>query len=340
MPSEQDVTRRYLLQTGAAALATGLAGCSGGNNSDGSDETDEENSSDVDTTPEETTEPEPDYSLPESEHANPVDMATEWMIFPDDQGDALQAVALSPSALDEQYDKSFAEDIAADENYDMFEFSARDIPETFIQVADDPWESRIKVDQLPNNVSQTSLGYQLKDEGYEFQEERGDFKIYSDGNVPHAVSEDRHVVILRTSGASSSEAADLMERALEETNENTYELSNVMEEGLENINVQDSVTIQKLPSDFYMPSTGTSSHQPSVAMSSVDFETGEKYGAWPFEDSDSAQSALALLEAAEEVRDGYEDLEINDRTVVGYGGNYNIGEMNSSGWVRMSNPRI
>lgn len=333
-------TRRYLLQTGAAALATGLAGCSGGNNSDGSDETDEENSSDVDTTPEETTEPEPDYSLPESEHANPVDMATEWMIFPDDQGDELQAVALSPSALDENYDTSFAEDIGADEKYEVFEFNHTDIPETYVQHADDPWDSRFKVDQLPSNVSEEDVVQQLEDSGYTMQHRRGDFEVYAGEDGFHAVGNDRHIVVLQSSTASTSKQRDLMFRVLEESNDNRYEIPETMQNGLDKIDVQDSLTMFKAPHLAYMTSTGTTSHQPEIALSSVDFEEGKKYGAWPFQDEQSAESAVSLLNAEENLRYGFSDVELDGRTVTASDANYDLNEMNNGNWLRFSVPRI
>lgn len=66
--------RRKPLQTLGGFGVVGLAGCSGDTESDPS-ENDED--TDSNTTPEETTDSEPDYSLSESEHSNPVDMATE-----------------------------------------------------------------------------------------------------------------------------------------------------------------------------------------------------------------------------------------------------------------------
>ena len=341
MPSERDVTRRYLLQTGAAALATGLAGCSGGNNSDGSDETDEENSSDVDTTPEETAEPEPDYSLPESEHANPVDMATEWMIFPDDQGDDLEAVALSPSAFDENYDASFAEEIGADEKYEVFEFNHTDIPETYIQDADDPWDSKFKVDQLPKNVTKAGLGHQLKDAGYEFREEKGDFDVYEGEDGLHAIGDDRHIVVLQGSIASTSKQRDLMFRVLEESNENRYEIPETIQNGLDAVQEQDSLTISMHPAVPYMPSVDNSSYQPELGIASVNFETGEKYGAWPFIDEQSAENALTFLENHEGgFNDGFENISLNGSTITASGGEYGLNQMNYSNQIVVSDTRL
>lgn len=219
-----------MLQKLGTMGAAGLAGCSGDNDSNESEPgSGDSDVTETDTAPEDTSTPEPDYSLPESEHANPVDMATGWMIFPDDQVDALQAVALSPSKLSENLDVSFSEDIGADDKYEMFEFSHEDIPETYVQRATDPWASEYKVDQLPGSVSETSMAHQLKDAGYDFQKEIGNFKIYSDGEEFHALGEDRHITILRNAGADSSQASDLMETVVEEGNENGYELLEIVE---------------------------------------------------------------------------------------------------------------
>jgi len=337
---DHNASRRDLLQTGAAALATGLAGCAGGNGSDGSDDTDEEDSSDVDSTPEETTEPEPDYSLPESEHASPVDMATEWMIFPDDQGDDLEAVALSPSKLTENYDKSFTRDIGAEEKYSPFEFHHTDIPETYVQKAMQPWQSLFKVDQLPNNVSGGDVVQQLEGSGYTMQHQRGDFEVYAGEDGFHAVGNDRHIVIVEGDIASTSQQRDLMFRVLEETNDNRYVIPEVMGRGLEELDVRDSLSVRKNPGYVPMPSTDTTSHQPDVGMSSVDFQKGEKSGAWPFEDRQSAENALTLLEN-NEVRFGYSDIELNNKTVTASGANYDLNaEMNYGGFLTFSDTTI
>ena len=333
----EGVTRRYVLQTLGATGAGAIAGCLGGGSDDSEDT---EKDTETDTTPEDTSTPEPDYSLPESEHVNPVDMATEWMIFPDDQGDYLQAVALSPSKLSENYDASFSEDIGADDKYGMFEFSHSDIPETYVQKAMEPWQSLYKVDQLPNSVSEEDVAQQLEEAGYSRQHERGEFEVYRGDDGFHAVGNDRHIVVLEGDIASISEQRDLMFRVLEETNENRYQIPQIMQNGLENINVQDSLTMLKRGDMAYMPSTETNSHQPEMAMSSVNFENGTKYGSWPFESSQSAENALTLLQAQDSLRDNYSNVELNDRTVTASGGEYELSEMNASTWLRFSSPTI
>ncbi|AOV95400.1 hypothetical protein AQV86_05800 [Nanohaloarchaea archaeon SG9] len=338
MESDQDdVPRRYVLQTLGALGTGGLAGCLGGDSSDSSE--DPEDGTETDSTPEDTSTPEPDYSLPESEHVNPVDMATEWMIFPDDQGDDLEAVAMSPSKLSENYDASFSEDIGADDEYGMFEFSHFDIPETYVQKAMEPWESLYKVDQLPGNVSEEDVAQQLEDAGYSKQHERGDFEVYRGEGGFHAVGNDRHVVVLEGDIASISQQRDLMFRVLEETNENRYQISELISQGFEALNVGDSLTVQKGPGGVYMPSTDTSNHQPQLGISSVDFSEGEKFGAWPFEDRQTADNALTLLEN-KDVRYGYDQLELQGNTVTASGGNYEFNEMNNGGFLQFSVPKI
>jgi len=339
MESDQDdVPRRYVLQTLGALGTGGLAGCLGGDSSDSSE--DPEDGTETDSTPEETSTPEPDYSLPESEHVNPVDMATEWMIFPDDQGDDLEAVALSPSKLSENYDASFTEDLGADDKYGMFEFSHFDIPETYVQKAVEPWDSLFKVDQLPGNISEEDVAQQLEDAGYSKQHERGEFEVYRGDDGFRAVGGDRHVVVLGSSNASTSQQRDLMFRVLEETNENRYKIPETMQRGFEELDIQDSLTVRKNPGYVPMPSTGTTSHQPDIGMSSVNFQEGEKYGAWPFQDRQSAENALTLLQN-NEVRDGYSNLELENDTVTASGGDYNLHEeMNSGGFLIVSDTRI
>ena len=341
MPSEGDsVTRRYIVQTLGTIGAAGLAGCSGGNNSNGSGESDEKNSSDVDTTPEETAEPEPDYSLPESEHANPVDMATEWMLYPDDGGTDLEAVALSPSKLEENYDKSFTRDIGAHEKYSPFEFHHTDIPETYVQLAYDPWESIFKVDQLPKNVTKAGLGHQLKDAGYEFREEKGDFDVYEGDDGFHAIGDDRHIVV-QGDLASTSQQRNLISRVLEQRNEDDYQPSETMQDGLNAINEHDSLSISMIPNVAYMDSTGTRSIQPDLAITSVNFEDDEKYGAWPFENAQDAETALKLLESnKEDLNDGFENPSREGKTITASGGEYGLFQMNFESNLTFSDSRI
>ena len=344
MPSDSSdipaFRRRYLLRTLGAVGAGALAGCAGDNGSDGSEPgSGEDEETDANSTPGETSTPKPDYSLPESEHVSPVDMATEWMIFPDDQGDDLEAVALSPSKLSENYDASFTEDIGAHHKYRVFEFSHSDIPETYVQKAIQPWDSELKVDQLPNNVSEDDVTKQLADAGYSMQHQRGDFEVYRGDGDFHAVGEDRHITILGGSSASTSQMRDLMFRVIEETNENRYELPDTIQEGLESIDSRDSITINKTPGIAYMPSVDSSSIQPELAISSVDFEEGKKYGAWPFEDRQSAENAVTILES-QDLRDGYNNPRQNGKTVVASGADYQLDEMNFSSWLNFSDPRI
>jgi len=267
-------------------------------------------------------------------------MATEWMIFPDDQGDDLEAVALSPSKLSENYDASFTEDIGADDKYGMFEFSHADIPETYVQRAMEPWQSLYKVDQLPGNISEGDVVQQLEDAGYSKQHDRGDFEVYRGEDGFHAVGNDRHIVV-QGDIASNSQQRDLMFRVIEETNQNRYEIPENIENGLEAINEQDSLTISMIPNIAYMDSTGSRSIQPELAVTSVDFEEGEQYGAWPFEDAQEAETALSLLEAnEEELNGGFENPSLEGKTITASGGNYDISVMNYDGNLAFSGPVI
>jgi len=331
--------RRYLLRTLGAVGAGALAGCAGDDGSSEPDSSEDDEATENNSTPEETATPEPDYGLPESEHANPVDMATEWMLPPDNQGDDLQVVAFSPSKLSEYYEKSLTREINAEEKYGPFEFHHTDIPETYIQHSIDPSPSRFKVDQLPNNVSEDDVVQQLEDAGYTNRLQRGDFEVYAGEDGFHAVGNDRHVVVVGGDTASNSQERSLMLRVLEETNENSYEIPEVMQRGFDELDVQDSLTVVKRPGYAVMPSTGTSYNQPDIGMSSVNFAEGEKNGAWPFEDPDAAENVVAVLED-QDVRDGYSNIRLDNKTVTAEDGEYEIGELGTYSWLRVSDCRI
>jgi len=268
-------------------------------------------------------------------------MATEWMIFPDDQGDDLEAVALSPSALSEHYHESFAEDIGADDEYGLFEFSHADIPETYVQNASDPWDSRFKVDQLPGNVSEDDVAQQLEDAGYSKQHERGELEVYRGEDGFHAVGDNRHVVVLGSQNASTSQQRDLMFRVLEETNDDRYELPEFMQDGLDSISVQDSLSLHMNPVIGYMHSVDSDEYQPKMGISSVDFESGEKYGAWPFENAQTAENAMTILQAHDgEYNDGFEEPRLDGTVITASGADYQLEEMNANRNFMMSSPVI
>lgn len=347
MSSEGDTaTRRYVLQTLGAVGAAGLAGCSGSDNSTSSPDS---SSGGSDPEPEADSEPvedeEPDYSLPESEHADITEMATNWMILGDDNGQDLQAVAYSPSKLAENYDKAFVDNL---ERYDVstyspFEFSKTDVPESFVQKAGTPWNSHYKVDQFPDNVTEDDLASQLQDAGFEKVDEGGDFEVYTDGTTPHAVGEERHVVVLPGQTASGGETEILMSRVIKENNQDRYDVPDIIRDGIEALEVEDSLTVQNTLAGGmeYMPSTESGSLQPEYGLASVDFEDGIKFGAWPFKSESTAEQAANVLSNLEgELRDGYENVGRQGRVVTASGGNYEIQEMNEGYFTAISDPRI
>jgi hypothetical protein len=270
-------------------------------------------------------------------------MATNWMILGDDHGQELQAIAYSPSKLAENYDKAFVEDLTDGvKSYSPFEFSHEDIPESFVQKAVTPWDSHYKVDQLPNNVTEDDVTEQLQDSGFEKIDDSGGFEVYSGGSTPHAVGEDRHVVILGALGSSTSEQEGLMSRVIKEANQNAYEVPDPIQDGLEALEIEDSLTIENAITGLgYTPSTESGSLQPEYGIASVDLEAGSKNGAWPFQDESGAENAESVLSRGEgELRDGYTNIGRQGRVVTASGASYDIEEMNDGAITRFSSPRI
>jgi hypothetical protein len=272
-------------------------------------------------------------------------MATNWMILGDNHGEELQAVAYSPSKLADNFDRAFIDDLGRRglENYSPFEFSHSDIPESFVQEALTPWESEYKIDQLPNNISEEDVAEQLQDAGYDKVGEKGDFAIYSDGSQPHAIGGDRHIMIFPGGGVSGSKAERLMDRLIKEGNQDAYEVPEAIRDGLDALDVGDSLTIENtLEFAGYTQSTGSESLQPEYGLGSVDFETKIKTGAWPFQSESQAERAASILSRKEgELMDGYQDVGRQGRVVTASGGNYELGdEMNDGRNTRFSMPRI
>jgi hypothetical protein len=263
------------------------------------------------------------------------------MILGDNHGDELEAVAYSPSKLAENYDRAFVADITDGiQSYSPFEFSHEDIPESFVQKAATPWKSHYKVDQLPNNISEEDIVDQLQGSGFEKIDEKGGFEVYSDGKTPHAVGQDRHVVVLPGLTASGGEAERLMDRVVKEANQDAYEVPDIIQDGLDALDVRDSLTIENsLDNIGYTPSSDNLSLQPEYGLSSVDLQEGSKTGAWPFQTENEAESAEKVLESREQLMNGYESVGRNGRVVLG-SGNYDIEEMNEGKSRRLSNPRI
>lgn len=281
-----DDTRRYILQTVGGALTAGLAGCSGGGNSDSNgNNTPTETSTQVQTTSE------PDYALPESEHANPAQMIRRWTNVP---GDELDVSAYSPSKLSDNYDTTLMKARSSEQIYDMFDFDSGDIPEAFVQDKEVPWRSALKVDQLPNNVTESKVIDQLREAGFTKDREQGDFEVYSRNNTSttfRAVGDDRHVVVWGPT-AEDDDRNNYLNRALQQRNEDTYELREVEQGLLEVLDLQDSVTIWQPEAT---PLAGNMEGSLRIGADTVDFESGSRRQAFAFENEGRAETAYHVL---------------------------------------------
>jgi hypothetical protein len=179
------------------------------------------------------------------------------------------------------------------------------------------------------------------DSGFEKVDERGGFEVYTDGTTPHAVGEDRHVVVLPGMGASESDAEGLMDRVLKEANQDAYEVPEAIQDGLNSLDVRDTLTIENTLQDLgYTASTQSNSLQPDYGVSSADFDEGSKYGAWPFETESKAEKAANILSRREKLMNGYESVGRKENVVTGSGPNYNIENMNKDVDMRFFLPMI
>lgn len=323
MSSEgNSVTRRYMLQTLGATGSAAVAGCIGG----GSDEPDSEETpvdEGEDSNPEPTTE-EPTYELPESEHVDTAEFFKDLIILP--PGEEYAGASYSPSKLHENYDTTFMGVLDTDNAYDKFDFSDEDIPESFVEEKPVGYYPKVKVDQLPNNVSEGDVVQQLQEDGYSKDREIGNFEVYTTrgGKYLHAVGNERHFVSWSSSD-SQERANGMMDSVLEQEVEEQLTLGVDIEEVIDALNVQDSLTMTK--QDSLLPIDPD--YQPEISVSSVDFEEGTKYAAWVFEDEQAAGTAYNLLQN-EDSFNSYESLEKEGRFVTAAKGDYNPAEINAA----------
>lgn len=332
MSSDGDgVTRRYMLQTLGATGAAAVAGCMGG----GGDEPDSEETpvdEEEDSTPVQTTE-EPDYELPESEHVDTADFFKEWMLLP--PGDEFAAASYSPSKLNEQYDTTLLSVIGQEHNYDIFDFSEADIPEAFVEEDQGDYKPTLKVDQLPGGVSEEDVIQQLQDAGYSKDRQIGGFEVYTGEGEPRAVGKGRHILGWVSGSAPNQAIHNYMNSVLEQETEDQLKPGPETKAVVDALNIQDSLTIQK--------GIGTSmpinrNYQPELGATSVNFEEGTKYGAWVFEDEETAETAYSMLEPDDSFSN-FENIERNGRFITASEGDYSTGELNANP-LQLSVPRV
>lgn len=307
------VTRRYMLQALGATGTGVLAGCMGGDDgssSDGGTPTEENN-----TTPVQTTESNP-YELPESEHIEPDDFMLGWMLLP--PGDTLAAATYSPSQASEQYGTTYAEVFGLDGLYDAFDFHENDVPETFLQEKDNQWHSVMKVDQLPKNVTEEDIVQQLQDAGYHKEKEMGDFEVYRGGNEgPRAVGQDMHIASHPVGTGDDDSAMTYMDYFLSQRVEDDLQPGNDTTAVIDALNVQDSITL-RVDDVSHMVQGIQGSRQPEIGATSVNMETGDKYGAWVFEDEQTAD-IVHEIKKDEDLMAYFEEISQEGRVITGQG---------------------
>lgn len=296
---------------GTAGIA-GLAGCAGDDNSSDSEET---GTVEDDSTPVQTTEADP-YELPESEHVEPGDFVTGWMLLP--PGDDLSAMAYSPSQASERYGTTYAEVQNVDYLYDIFEFHDSDVPETFVQEKNNQWQAEMKVDQLPNGVSEEDIAQQLQAGGYNKDTDIGDFDVYRGGEGgPRAVGQGMHILSHPINTGDDDSAMQFMDNFLSQRVEDKLSPGEETMGVMNALNIQDSITLRKNERNNLV--TGVDDpRQPEIGAASVNMEAGEKYGAWLFEDEQTAGTVHAMKKD-EDLLGYFEEIRQEGRIITARG---------------------
>jgi hypothetical protein len=328
MASGQDNshTRRYLLQTGATALGTGLAGCIGG---DGSDSTPEQDSTGGEESSQETqeeSEPE-DYDMPESEHMDTQTLVENWGTTYSSHNRVL-IDSFSPSQIDEQYDTTWIEGNGQEGRYDVFSFSHENIPETLIQETPDTANHNvIKVDQIPNGASDEELKSTLEENGYTEESEIAGFTIYTtpDEREARAIGQGKHILAFgKTSAADTSTNThmDYLTNTIEDYSEdnqveNVQDLTQVLD-------LQDSLTFVENDAEFVQ--SLQSSTQPLAGAVTVNFDEEIKYGAWKFEDEETAETAYEIMSGRHgDLSNEFTRVDLDGKYITAEGG-YDLGD--------------
>jgi hypothetical protein len=207
--------------------------------------------------------------------------------------------------------------------YDKFEFYDFNVPETFIEENPGKGSPTVKIDQLPNTVSEDDIVQQLLDQGYRTSREIGDYTLYTHraDKCPHAVGNGRHIVGWAYS-VPLERANDVIVDVLEQEAKDELTPGVETREVIEVLDVHDSLTMIK--DDTYMPID--QDYQPEIGASSVNFEEQSRYGAWAFEDEMTADTAFSLLQN-EDLWGEYDNMERTGRFITAAEGNYNLEEI-------------
>ncbi len=291
-------TRRYLLQTLGAGAAAGLAGCSGGGNNGSEPASTPEPENDTET----TSTPTPD---PEVEHVD-LDSWNNYILDASENPGQYVVGSWSPQQIDEAVGTVPLAVSYVDNPHQALNFEPDEVPETFVQAysGTDNWTTA-KIDQLPGGVEAEDVKQSLTDNSYTKASEESGFDIYTgDGNIVHAVAEDRHAL-----GADIFEgeapSSDFNQRYLEavlshqggEPESEVIELQNAL-------GPRDTFSVASKESFAMLEGTSTDvvshphfgeEYQPEFVATSLDAEDAKKHVAYLFEDQDTANTVAATL---------------------------------------------
>jgi hypothetical protein len=329
MSSEDNTaTRRYVLQTlGALGGTAGVAGCLGGyggSDPEGSDTPDDT----VDESTPEPTEAEgdgQDYSLPESAHRTPGQMASDWgTVFRHDEGEFVDAYSPSQTVESgrEPWTRSWA---GGEEYYPMFDWEPMHVPETIVQWTPDV---PIKVDQLPGGVTHEEVKSDLQEAGYEQAGTQGNYDIMvnRDEGRARAVGDGYHVLSIgRYSEADLDRKRMDVENVVEAYNSGENKLQSDMQDMKERLDLEDTFAASVSDEGGYVTGMGSSELEAIGGAITINLDQGTKRGIWKFEDEGKAGTVQAVKTNDDHsLSRGFESLQQEDQYLIAEGSFENI----------------
>jgi hypothetical protein len=278
----------------------------------GDSDQDSESTETVDKTPEQTEDPGPDYSVPESEHMDLGQMARDWgAVFPNGN----YTNGFSPSQMYDAVDDENAIYATAPEQYGVFDFDHNQIPETFIQSAWSNGSAYVKVDQLPGDTTRGVLEESLEEEGFEKVEEKGEFTVYknSSRSEARAVSDNYHVTSF-DAGEPYTEFTidqhlDQLDTVLNHHQSSEMQINDHAQDVLDRLEVDDYLALATpdVETPFYVGGLDPEK-QPIVGAKTGDLDTKSKEGVWKFENETFAEEAYSILTNGD-VPSGFDSVE-------------------------------
>jgi hypothetical protein len=323
------VSRRYMLQTLGTVGAAGLAGCGGNGGSGAGGGSSPTGTSDV-SGEDEGDDPSGDGSDPETTEANntaeqipPEDFIAAWMQSTDEP---IQTNSFSPAKVDKKYGQTRTENVQGHVAYEDLNYSPEDVPQAFVQEFLDPVLSAVKVDRLPADVESGDVASTLEENGYENVQDMDEFSVYRNlsSDAVYAIG-DSEVVIgvnyrnpAREAEVSQHEedVKDAVEQRVEGDISWTEEIRDAfgaLEDTGESLAIQEKgISGGKLVEDL------DERYQPEVGILSVDLEEETKYGAWIFEDQNTAEWVYRDLEEGG-TRYGWQSIERDENVITATG---------------------